>query len=264
MCGIAAILLYPQERTPAIWEEIKTIFSHNLVFNEARGKDATGLAVLQRDGDLGVYKTAHPASEVIDHEEYQTLLNSVNQDTTLILGHTRYPTKGDPSVTGNNHPLQAGPVFGVHNGTIKNDDVLFQQYGYPREADVDSEIIFRLLEPFTITKDTRNYLQSVQPRIQLLQGAFTFLAGDQRTPGKLLVMKHLNPLCLHFHAEWNALIFSSRYVFLRKSFGKSVVTEALPVDQLMLFDADRLPELGNEPAEQVPLFAVDESVEAVL
>lgn len=61
----------------------------------------------------------------------------------------------------------------------------------------------------------------------------------------LLVFKHLNPLCVHYHPDWQALVFSSEYLFLRRAFGRSVITEALPPDQLLYLDADHLPEVEN-------------------
>ena len=54
-----------------------------------------------------------------------------------------------------------------------------------------------------------------------------------------------------FHAEWNALIFSSRYIFLRKAFGHHVASEALPHEQLLLFDANHLTRLGNQPRKSL-------------
>jgi hypothetical protein len=68
-------------------------------------------------------------------------------------------------------------------------------------------------------------------------------------------LKHNNPLCIHFHREWNALIFSSRYVFLRKAFGAPLIAEALEHDQLILFDARSIPELGILPKLAMPLYA---------
>ena len=254
MCGIAATLLYPQERPPEIWQEIKTFFQKNLIFNEERGKAATGLAVANLNGQLALHKAALPASQLVITVEFHTILNTVDENTTLILGHTRQPTKGDPAFDQNNHPLQAGPVFGVHNGHIENDDDLFQQSGFPRQGQVDSEIIFRLLQPISIQEHNGNYLNLVRQQIQRLQGRFTFLACDRRAAAKLLVVKHQNPLCLHFHVRWNAHILSSRYIFLRKAFGHSVITEALPHDRLLLFDATQLPDFGNQPISQCKLY----------
>ncbi len=247
MCGIAAVLLYPQERNAEQWQAIKAVFTQNLIFNEERGRAATGMAVTDTEGRVELYKSALAASKFVNTAEYQKMLSNVGNRTTLILGHTRLPTKGDPSQNGNNHPVQAGPVFGVHNGQIENDDELFAMCGCERSADVDSEIIFRLIESADPSAPTDQYLGKVRHLIRVMQGQYTFLACDQRKPEQLLVLKHNNPLCIHFHPEWNALIFSSRYVFLRNAFGTPLIAEALEHDQLMLFDARSIPELGISP-----------------
>ncbi len=253
MCGIAAVLLYPQERNAEQWQAIKNVFTQNLVFNEERGKAATGIAVTNRDGGVMLYKSALAASRFVNTSEYQKMLSNIGTQTTLILGHTRLPTKGDPSNNGNNHPVQAGPVFGVHNGHIENDDELFAKCGCTRTAEVDSEIIFRLIESVDPAALNGQYLGKVRNLIRIMRGQFTFLACDQRRPEQLLVLKHNNPLCIHFHRQWNALVFSSRYIFLRKAFGISLIAEALEHDQLMLFDACTIPELGASPKMIMPL-----------
>ena len=247
MCGIAALLLHPQERPAKDWQTIKQVLTDDLIFNEDRGKSATGVAIIQADGQVILQKMPLPATEFVATPEYQTLLAEIGPQTTVILGHTRKPTKGDPACNDNNHPLQAGSIWGVHNGTIDNDDMLFEARGYTRQAEVDSEIIFRLLEPFDPTLPDCVYLNAIRPQLQGLQGEFTFLACDQRAPEKLLVVKHDKPLSLHFHASLRALIFSSRYIFLRKMFGPVLLTETLAADQLLRFDAHKLPLLAHRP-----------------
>lgn len=79
------------------------------------------------------------------------------------------------------------------------------------------------------------------------------MAVDMRRPTQLLVLKRRNPLCLHYEASLMALFFSSRYVFLRKAFGHSVRTEALPSRCTYLFESERLLELGKRPTSLLPL-----------
>jgi glucosamine 6-phosphate synthetase-like amidotransferase/phosphosugar isomerase protein len=158
---------------------------------------------------------------------------------------------GDPALYGNYHPIQVGAVFGVHNGRIHNDEALFARCDCPRQAQVDSEIIFQLLAPHSLAQD--DYLQTIHPAVQQLKGEFTFLAGDSRAANRLLVVKHHNPLSIHYHPHWKALVFSSRYVFLRKTFGRAVLTEDLPSDHLMLFDSHRLKQSKHNPIVTLPL-----------
>ena len=248
-------MLQPRERTEADWQAIRDIFTRNLLFNEERGRAATGLAVVQRDGQVRLLKEPRPASQFIETEAYRALLQTISAQTTLVLGHTRLPTKGDPACDENNHPIQAGPVFGVHNGQITNDDALFARLRYARCGEVDSEIIFRLLAEVCPDADGGSYLGHIRPQVALLEGQFTFLACDSRSPGRLIVLKHNNPLCVHYHVGWEALIFSSRYIFLRKAFGQSVLAEALEHDRLMCFNADDIAHSQGRPEAWVELFA---------
>jgi glucosamine 6-phosphate synthetase-like amidotransferase/phosphosugar isomerase protein len=252
MCGIAAILLYPTKRPPEMWAAIRASFTDNLLFNEERGRKASGLAVLKKDVPATIHKSPICAHEFVEEAAYQQLLNGIDSQTTLVLGHTRQPTKGSPNNHHNNHPIQAGKVIGVHNGHINNDDLLFADCDCERLGEVDSEIIFQLLWHDLPLAFGEAGLTAVQSNLQRLQGKFVILAGDQRTPEKLLVVKENNPLSLHYHPEWQALIFSSRYIFLRKTFGRAVLKENLPGNHLFIFDADKLPQYGANAVAMLP------------
>jgi glucosamine 6-phosphate synthetase-like amidotransferase/phosphosugar isomerase protein len=178
-------------------------------------------------------------------EGYRRALSAIGDDTVCVLGHTRMPTKGSRWRNVNNHPLVAGHVVGVHNGIIVNDDRIFAHTGLPRSGEVDSEVIFRLQDTVNPLLCNGRYAALVQERVSLLEGTFATLSVDLRLPAGLLVLKQFQPLCLHYEREWQALFFSSRYVFLRQAFGRSVITEALESGRGFYFDAQRLPQNGN-------------------
>jgi len=247
MCGLTGVLLYPARRSAAEWRAIADVATANLLANEERGREATGIAVIQANGRYQVFKQPVPASELVKVRDYQQVLATVGDDTVCILGHTRMPTKGSRWRNANNHPLLAGHVIGVHNGTISNDDHIFAHLGLPRAGEVDSEVIFRLQDAVDPLRYNGRYPTLVQERVSLLEGTFATLSVDLRKPTGLLVLKQLQPLCLHYEPELEALFFSSRYVFLRKAFGRSVVTEALESGRGFYFDALGLPRNGNRP-----------------
>lgn len=253
MCGIAAVLLYPTERPPEIWSKIRRSFTDNFLFNEERGRKASGIAVLRRNAPASVFKLPIPAHEFVKRPFYTQLLDTIDAQTTLILGHTRRPTKGSTANRNNNHPIQAGDVIGVHNGHINNDDLLFADCGCEREGEVDSEIIFQLLRHELDGAFGDAELTAVKFNLQKLEGKFVVLAGDQRQPEKLLVVKRNNPLSLHYHPQWHALIFSSRYIFLRKTFGRVVLKENISSDKIFIFDAEKLPQHGSQATATIPL-----------
>ncbi|MBN1260240.1 MAG: hypothetical protein JXB35_06125 [Anaerolineae bacterium] len=253
MCGLAGTLLYPQPRPAETWQRLRETFTANLLANEERGREAAGVAVIQRTGDYALFKQPATASELVEMPGYRETLARLNEETVAVLGHTRMPTKGSRWHNANNHPVVAGHVIGIHNGVIDNDDLLFESLKLPRTAEVDSEIIFRLQDLADPSQTNGNYNTCLQQRIDQLTGRFATLSTDVRKPTQLLALKYLRPLCLHYEPGLQALFFSSRYIFLRRAFGRSVITEALDTGFGFCFDALRLPELGSEPAASFPI-----------
>lgn len=236
MCGIAAIFLEPGARSVAQWAEIKACFTQNLIFNQVRGASASGIAVVRAGGQVEIAKQPLPASEFVETGVYKSLLDAAGPDTVLLLGHARDPTKGPPENPHNNHPIRTVHTVGVHNGHIDNDDVLFAEGGWERGGEVDSEVIFRLLDLVPpLPGAPTAYADALRDQIIRLDGTFATISVDLRYPARLVVLKHKRPLCIHH--DNGVFHFSSRYIFLRRAFGRSVVTEALDSNSIYLFDA---------------------------
>jgi len=253
MCGLAGILLQPIARPEADWQEIRRLFTATLIANEQRGRDAAGVAVIHRSGVYHLLKQPRPASELVQMRPYQEILAAVDADTTCLLGHARLPTKGSPQNNANNHPLLVGHTLGIHNGMITNDDELFAACSLPRQAEVDSEILFRLLDTVSPFAHDGRYLMQLRERLTPVEGVFAALSVDLRRPTGLVVLKQDCPLCVHYEPQLQALFFSSRYIFLRQAFGRSVITEALENQCAFYFDAERLAERGNQPVSSLEL-----------
>jgi glucosamine 6-phosphate synthetase-like amidotransferase/phosphosugar isomerase protein len=99
------------------------------------------MAWTDRDGQVWYSKIDVPAYEFID-----TVLDQLDADAKTVILHTRYATKGDPAIEGNNHPIVRPGIVGVHNGVITNDDEVFDLLNVERYAQVDSEAAFALLQ----------------------------------------------------------------------------------------------------------------------
>ncbi len=132
MCGIAGYSLSPHSRLE------RTLAAQALLAAIAeRGTDAVGYAYRAR-GAAVVIKQRTPASKLLEQV-------AVPADATELLLHVRDFTKGHPSIEANNHPVRHGPVIGVHNGRILNDDELLAEHSCSRaepEMTVDSEAVF--------------------------------------------------------------------------------------------------------------------------
>jgi glutamine phosphoribosylpyrophosphate amidotransferase len=136
MCGIAGYSLSPS--TPVQ----RTLAAQALLAAIAdRGADAVGYAYRTPGAaQPTVVKQRRPVSRLLERV-------SVPEEATQLLVHVRDYTKGHPSISANNHPVRHGPVVGIHNGTIVNDDDLLAEHSCARAESrmtVDSEAIFAL------------------------------------------------------------------------------------------------------------------------
>jgi glutamine phosphoribosylpyrophosphate amidotransferase len=171
MCGIAGYSLRPSsdlERTLAAQALLAAIAE--------RGADAVGYAYRgPRDTYATVVKQRTPASQLLDRV-------SVPQQASQLLVHVRDYTKGHPSITANNHPVRHGPVVGIHNGIITNDDELLAPHSCARaepRMTVDSEAIF------AIAAHSRNDARALEH----LRGAMATSWLDEREPGVVFVAR---------------------------------------------------------------------------
>jgi len=265
MCGIAGVLI-GDSTDQAIIERIKDLFTANLAANEERGKEATGASVLHDDGSFFIEKAPIRAAEFIKTRPYLDFIEKkVCPGARIIIGHTRRPTKGSPNNHANNHPIRVGDIVGVHNGTITNDDQIFldmdrrKDKNRKRIGSVDSEAIFALMDSIDphrtafFYNQANNYTDAIQDAATLLVGTYTTLFFNCNFPHKLFLLKYNNPISVHYAPALNALFFSSRYVFLRKAFGKSVITSALPSETGYVYDSRLLKYLRKKPLHHFAL-----------
>jgi glucosamine 6-phosphate synthetase-like amidotransferase/phosphosugar isomerase protein len=136
MCGIAGYSLRSRSdigRTLAAQALLAAIAE--------RGADAVGYAYRAPDDTYAtVVKQRTPASQLLERV-------AVPDGANQLLVHVRDYTKGHPSIAANNHPVRHGPVIGIHNGIITNDDELLAPHSCARaepRMTVDSEAIFAL------------------------------------------------------------------------------------------------------------------------
>src|SRR5690242_4347809 len=165
MCGIAGYSLRPGSRVE------RTLAAQALLAAIAeRGADAVGYAYRGPDDAYPtVVKQRTPASQLLERV-------SVPGTANELLVHVRDYTKGHPSIAANNHPVRHGPVIGIHNGIITNDDELLAPYACARaepRMTVDSEAIF------AVAAHSRNDARALEH----LRGAMATSWLDERERG---------------------------------------------------------------------------------
>src|SRR6266702_684104 len=136
MCGIAGYILSQRSGID------RTLAAQALLAGIAdRGADAVGYAYRgHSDRYPVVTKQRTPARQLLDRI-------TVPAHATEVLVHVRDYTKGHPSIPANNHPVRHGPVVGIHNGIIVNDDETLCGFDCARaepRMTVDTEAILAL------------------------------------------------------------------------------------------------------------------------
>jgi glucosamine 6-phosphate synthetase-like amidotransferase/phosphosugar isomerase protein len=205
MCGIAGYSLSSRSSVD------RTLAAQALLAGIAdRGADAVGYAYRGGHEEYPVVtKQRTPASRLLERI-------GVPDHATELLVHVRDYTKGHPSIPANNHPVRHGPVVGIHNGIIVNDDELLAPLSCARaepRMTVDSEAIFAL------AAHSRN-----DPRaLEEIAGSMATAWLDQRERGTLFAARGVGrPLWLgrgreevFFASNRAALEVASEYVGVR-------------------------------------------------
>ncbi len=219
MCGQAGLILGRRRRSEAEVAILTTVFSGLLMHSEARGRHASGLAVIDRDGEYRLCKRPVPATQLVAQPEYASVLGALEGRfcrsagrTTLILGHTRYRTRGCESNNLNNHPMRAADWIGTANGTIYNAPSLFRRHRLYRHAEVDSELVLRLADRFADmgTLDLPGFIDALRPARGQLSAIFASLCAPEVT----YVIHGNRPLVLRTHRRYRVIAYSSEARFL--------------------------------------------------
>jgi glucosamine 6-phosphate synthetase-like amidotransferase/phosphosugar isomerase protein len=204
LCGIAGYSLSRSSGVDA------TLAAQTLMAAiSERGSDAAGYCYRGPGLALQVHKRRAGASKLLD-------AMSVPAGATQVLVHVRDYTKGHPSLAANNHPVRHGPVVGVHNGIIRNDEEIFARYGFERAEPgmtVDSEAIFALA----------GRERSRARALEELYGSMATAWLDERDPDVLFLARGMGrPLWigegqteLFFASTPDALELIERYAALR-------------------------------------------------
>ena len=213
MCGQCGLILGRKRRQREEREYLKEVFTRLLLLSEPRGPHATGLAWVNRDGEHRIFKAPLPARAFIGEPAYQETLDGLDTRTTILMGHTRWPTRGGVQNNLNNHPLRALDCMGTANGTLLNADYLFRRLRLHRHAEVDSELIFRLANRMK-GKDGQIDLDRLIAKLALFRGQMSAVLVSRLAPRNVLVLKGDKPLSLWLHHQHRAVAYASEETYL--------------------------------------------------
>jgi asparagine synthetase B (glutamine-hydrolysing) len=180
-----------------------------LVGNEHRGNDASGIMLQQEDGSIQLYKKDVPGWTLVQDKDYEKWLKeNLKPSTHGAFVHVRGASKGNPRDNNNNHPMFAGQGAIIHNGVIRNDDLLFNSMKLERKAATDSDLIRAIIDKHGITEKASQALAECS-------GSGAICAIHPKFPGKVLLVRSGNPLVLASNNDF--FYFSSEKDTLHKA-----------------------------------------------
>lgn len=160
---------------------------------EYRGYDSAGVAILNPDNNLNLYKTRGKVSDL------ENFCQSKDLSGTIGIAHTRWATHGEPNDI-NAHPHQSanGDIAIVHNGTIENYNVLKQallKHGCEFRSETDTEVLVQLIQ---YIKDTNNctLVEAVTEALGQVIGAYAIAVVDRNTPDTIIAARKSSPLVI--------------------------------------------------------------------
>lgn len=184
MCGIVGYI-GKREAYPVLIKGLKRL--------EYRGYDSAGVALLNDNKDLRVYKTK---GKVADLEQY-----AADKDISGCIGiaHTRWATHGEPN-SNNAHPHMSfsGDLAIIHNGIIENYAFLkklLQQKGIKFNSNTDTEVLVQLID-YIRTKKKTDLLTAVRIALRAVIGAYAIAILDKNNPDQIIAARKSSPLVI--------------------------------------------------------------------
>lgn len=182
MCGIVGYI-GKQQAYPILIKGLRRL--------EYRGYDSAGVALINENCDLNVYKTKGKVDNLMEY--------CSDKDVTGCVGiaHTRWATHGEPSAR-NAHPhySQSHNLAIIHNGIIENyADIKAKliDKGVEFKSDTDTEVLVQLVE-YIMQKKGITLLEAVQVALYQVIGAYAIAIVDKRDPSQIIAARKQSPL----------------------------------------------------------------------
>lgn len=160
---------------------------------EYRGYDSAGIALVNPEGKLNVYKTMGKVSNLENFCE--------DKDLRALAGiaHTRWATHGEPC-DNNAHPhfSEDGNLALVHNGTIENYKLLkdaLEEHGCKFYTETDTEVLVQLIE-YIRTQNKCELIDAVRGALKQVIGAYAIAVVERNNPDQIIAARKSSPLVI--------------------------------------------------------------------
>ncbi len=158
---------------------------------EYRGYDSAGVALVNGQGHLNVYKSK---GKVADMENF---VQSKDVTGHIGIAHTRWATHGEPNdVNAHPHYSETEKLALIHNGIIENYAVLKEalvEHGYTFRSNTDTEVLVQLIE-YIRSKGNCQLVEAVQLALQEVIGAYAIAIIEKDNPDEIIAARKSSPL----------------------------------------------------------------------
>lgn len=182
MCGIVGYI-GKQEACPILLKGL-----HRL---EYRGYDSAGVALVNPNGKLNVYKCK---GKVADLEHF---LDGKDTVGSIGIAHTRWATHGVPNDT-NAHPhySESENIALIHNGIIENYALLKEALmanGYSFRSSTDSEVLVNLIEYIRSTSNC-SLQEAMRMALKEVVGAYAIAVIEKGNTDEIIAARQSSPM----------------------------------------------------------------------
>lgn len=183
MCGIIGVV-------GEIDFELTKVFTKMLQVDVVRGKDSTGIACVDKDGNVSYAKEAWLPTDFLQHRTAEAVLKTAGK--RVLIGHNRHATVGAVDKAGA-HPFEFDNVIGVHNGTTPKYN--FKEH---HKFSVDSEALYYHMNEEGIEDMWKN-----------MAGAASLAFYNKVTKRFHLLRNKERPMYVAFTKNSKAMLFAS-------------------------------------------------------
>ena len=184
MCGIVGYI-GSRNAYPILIEGLKRL--------EYRGYDSAGVALINGEGTMNIYKEKGKVSNL------EAIASQRDTSGCIGIAHTRWATHGEPSaVNAHPHVSQNGRLALVHNGIIENYASLKEYLkgkGYTFRSCTDTEVLVQLVQ-FMQDEYGKDLEGAVVMALRRVIGAYAIAVIDKAYPDKIVVAKKSSPLTI--------------------------------------------------------------------
>ena len=240
MCGIVGYI-GREQAAPLLLRGLKKL--------EYRGYDSAGIAVRNDEtGKIAIVKAKGRLRELGEKTD-----NGEAVKGTSGIGHTRWATHGEPSVT-NAHPHESEGenVVLVHNGIIENYQKLKEKLlrnGYTFYSQTDTEVAVKLIDYYY--KKTGTPLEAITRAMLRIEGSYAFGIMFKDYPDRIFAARKDAPLITgkdetgtFLASDVTAILDRTRSVY----YIDNMELAELSQDAIHFYNIDR-EEISKEPVE---------------